>query len=641
MELKTDPDGILPIGIHVVLPCSYNALPYYYRTIDPIVDLISYTYIPVGSYPMSLLTLDRNFRYGLSTILEKEKLVRLQPNDLTDRYLGSFGRFKLLFDVLGQTKKSTGPRNENSILHNSSMGNFIPDESNVSVPWGTTTYGTALFPSFSYPQYEPSYYGPATSIKKMPVTSQYVPIFPTSLTVKPHRTEVILQDLYNKVNGGTYGGTVFYAGWYSYTNVTNFSWSGDPVNGFAITYDFRWNFSDLESNVESNPKWGWTFSNVILLNRFDNLSGFISDMAVDTVRTMYSPVKIACMLQTETTSRYFNSMPYPNYSPSVGQVDTYTNTEESPISIGFPSYTSASSYNLVIERIRRFSGYEAFKDLCHDYTPDFRGAAFFSASDAMNNLLGSVGTNFLQSIPKLSGILDVLPDITGILNSLATLENDPIKSLADLLKISSGAYLKTIFGTRSNYELVVKYVPSLLEVLNDLSSLSIGSKNIIAHGSYSFALPEPFLPSSVLRVKSKLVVSDIPSEPLRSILGLNSLGILPTPQRLWDLVPLSFVVNWITNFGSILNSIQNLVIGQLVTTEYGVHSYTVESPIPVDMMTRMGVYSNGTSDCIYKYYRRELSKLLPSPSISRLEFYKAPGIQSWMTPAALIVQRLL
>jgi hypothetical protein len=235
--------------------------------------------------------------------------------------------------------------------------------------------------------------------------------------------------------------------------------------------------------------------------------------------------------------------------------------------------------------------------------------------------------------------MNVLPDISEALNALANLKNDPVQSVDELLKVISGGYLQTIFGTRSNYELLVKYVPSFLEVLNDLSTTDRASA-LITHGSYTFTLPEPFLPSTVLRVFSKLVVSDIPSEPIRSILGLNSLGILPTPQRLWDLVPLSFVVNWLTNLGPLMSALQNVVIGQVMTIEYGVHSYTVSSPVPDSLIAAMGLKSTELVVPTYKWYQREVSPILPSPSLSRLEFYKAPGLPNWMTPAALLVQRL-
>jgi len=639
MELIMVDDGALPIAVYVKLPSKYNTSSYYYKTIDPIVDLLSYTYVPVGSYPMSLLTKDITARYGTRLTLEKDAPLRPKNNIFISEYLGSFGRFKFLFDVLNRTLKVRSPNHEHSVLHTSSSGIFMPLTSDDYVEMSTVNYSTVLFPVFSYPQFLPSYYGPALSIKKEITTSRYYPVYPVGQVVKPVSVEVYLNDIGNKVSSGGYGGTVLYSGWYSYTHVSNFVWAGNPLDGYDITYDFRWNFSNLLSNVISNPRYGWTFSNKISLLRLDNQNGSLSAMAQNTIRTIFTPVKLLCRLVTTTTSRYQNAAPYPNYSPVVGQVDTSSITSEEGLSIGFPSYTSASASVDVLKRQLSYSGYDGFKDLCINYKNDFRGAAFFSASSAIDNLLGSVGTNFLQSLPKLAGFMNVLPDISGALNALANLKNDPVQSVDELLKVISGGYLQTIFGTRSNYELLVKYVPSFLEVLNDLSTTDRASA-LITHGSYTFTLPEPFLPSTVLRVFSKLVVSDIPSEPIRSILGLNSLGILPTPQRLWDLVPLSFVVNWLTNLGPLMSALQNVVIGQVMTIEYGVHSYTVSSPVPDSLIAAMGLKSTELVAPTYKWYQREVSPILPSPSLSRLEFYKAPGLPNWMTPAALLVQRL-
>lgn len=100
---------------------------------------------------------------------------------------------------------------------------------------------------------------------------------------------------------------------------------------------------------------------------------------------------------------------------------------------------------------------------------------------------------------------------------------------------------------------------------------------------------------------------------------------------------MSFVVDWLTSLGPTFRAIENLTAIALMTPEYYVHSYTFEAPIGAEDLDAMGL--DKVNEPTYRFYAREISYTLPTPTGSKYAFLLPQRLPFWLTPIALLISR--
>lgn len=649
MELILPSGQSVLVGTTIKLPSSYyqQSYGYYFRDSDPITTLLTFAAFPVGVFSMAALAADPTPLKDSKIFLEREK-PKVPDHAFDDgRYLGISNSFSLLLDTLNSSSRiGTVPANEYETHHVQHVGEYLPqtldDWYDLS---GSTTKGLPLFPSYTYRQDLPSIYANPHSIMK---AANSYELAGWSLGIPAVKVLTVLQDIDNYVHGfGGYGGVVPYYGWYSYARVNEFSYEYS-MNRLEVSYDMTWHYDSNLGTVVSNPLWGWTHSNRITIfpysagpNSVATIAGTQSSldypMGIGDVRVIHSPFILRCILDSTVTAIYQSGSPYPHYTPAVGQHDQFTIDRYDFKAFSFPSTSSPSPIPLVLERIRRESTWYGFQAKLDEYLSDIRASAYFSTSDALDSLNISVQTNLLEPIAEIRDLLKIFPDLPRVFRLIRNARRGNLVTTAgDLLKLGSSEYLRFIFGTAPTLSVIGTDLPRLVEVLDVLSKLD-PSDHLVAYGTFSHQIPKDILGfDAELVSKSKVVLANYPSDPLRSILQLNSLGILPKGSNLWDLVPMSFVLDWFLNVGGLMSVIENSSVLSLMSINYIVHSYTVKHMLTDEEVEDMGL-TRFSAESHHRLFRREVSRVLPPLRASRFDYLVPTRQPPWLTALALVL----
>lgn len=87
----------------------------------------------------------------------------------------------------------------------------------------------------------------------------------------------------------------------------------------------------------------------------------------------------------------------------------------------------------------------------------------------------------------------------------------------------------------------------------------------------------------------------------RALKAITDVGLFPTSKNLWDLVPLSFVVDWFANVSGVLESIDRQAYEQYITILGSTYSFKDEYIVPVSL-TDLGFED---TSCVVHFYVRQ------------------------------------
>lgn len=207
-----------------------------------------------------------------------------------------------------------------------------------------------------------------------------------------------------------------------------------------------------------------------------------------------------------------------------------------------------------------------------------------------------------NSIALLKEIREVSDTVRLALNLL--------KGRVDLKKLSS-AYLQYKYGLRLT--------------INDIKSIGASMNNLARRGKTSYA----FSRSREEIFSTRTTIQSDSEPPMRDIftykvtyrpyeqsmckffqLWIDS-GLFPTLENVWDLVPLTFVVDWFTGINKHLNAID----ANTYWSTYDVvgATYSRKSIIPVDPRSIFLTEGTFIGDCTLSSYSRNVSHELHKP----------------------------
>jgi hypothetical protein len=258
---------------------------------------------------------------------------------------------------------------------------------------------------------------------------------------------------------------------------------------------------------------------------------------------------------------------------------------------------------------------------------------FFSTKNAIENGLSALEANHLENLLGLKEVLSLL---------------EPGIMLLDLIKGKNKFDIPNLLDLLSNTTLVLKF--GILPSISDAKELKTKITNLRRtftrnlggsfYGVAQIDVPEEIsnnFPGMKITAHSKVILSINNDSYLPYFLHLDQLGLLPTLSRTWDLIPLSFVVDWFLKVGNQLDVVDAYARMMLVDIEYCVHSISIDWT-PTDALQQEYGFDHVSegSKGLYRYYYRYTSPVAPVLTPSRLNLFGFGSLPDWQVVSSLL-----
>lgn len=276
-----------------------------------------------------------------------------------------------------------------------------------------------------------------------------------------------------------------------------------------------------------------------------------------------------------------------------------------------------------------------FRSFYEEYVYDLHASTFFSAKDAVDQHLAVLEANHLETLSEMKDLLSVVEGISSLMGLVRNLKRGKLPKfpnrrpkVREVLNLLTNAELLYRFGiapTVSDGQELADVVKSG-EFVNHFESV-YGEHTV--NGKFIFPFPAGTTPfdGAYLVSRSKVRVHVGQSTVVSLLLGANAVGVLPTLSRLWDLVPFSFVVDWVLNLGGRLENIDSQVLMLALDTKYFVNSFEVVVPISGIHLRTHGFESTGSETSseypTMRWYTRTVSSLPPRLRDARFDYSPA------------------
>jgi hypothetical protein len=293
------------------------------------------------------------------------------------------------------------------------------------------------------------------------------------------------------------------------------------------------------------------------------------------------------------------------------------------------------------------NGYRKFKSVVNSLGRDSMALSAIAAQDALDTGIASFGTNLIEPAAELGDLFGLM-GVAEVTEMLPRLRNIKGLSLLDkLLKVLSSATLVYSFG--------------IAPTLGDANKIAEGASafrhrwlsggnfaDVELRGKEAIVVPHEFcggFENLRLTARVKLVVSIPPDLLLQYALPLRALGLYPDLSTLWAVIPFSFLVDSLFDFGETLSRVDSTRHLLALDVKYSVLSHLYEWEFPDDVKDQYGVVDesnaiSGNAQAHYRHYVRQpingFPQHLPSALTESL-LYEKP-LPSWEVSSSLIYQ---
>jgi len=295
--------------------------------------------------------------------------------------------------------------------------------------------------------------------------------------------------------------------------------------------------------------------------------------------------------------------------------------------------------------------YESTKylyDRMEAFMPDIRPTCVLAYADALEKDLVINKTNLIQIAQGLDGLGEIFPgdqDLKDIFKVIASGDRSTIYNLTDKL---TSEVLRNSFAASPTQRFVdqiksADYVASYQKLMS-----LFAPRSRISYGVFKYTFTESETEMILPRSKGKTILQlethckasysmDL-SALLATLMVGDSVGALPTFSRIWEILPFSFVADWLFNTKKRIRVNELLSIGWFATQMHSnLYSYKL-SLLPVDGFDReCGLESK---DFKVTGYRRELSRLLPIYRNTRIDWLAVKSKPSLVVVGSLAFQLL-
>lgn len=207
-----------------------------------------------------------------------------------------------------------------------------------------------------------------------------------------------------------------------------------------------------------------------------------------------------------------------------------------------------------------------------------------------------------ELIPKLNK----LKSLKGVSGNFLGFQYGILPTISDIKDI------------RAAFERIKPYVDR-----NGFTVYTAGVTNTLEQGSVSYSLVQ----------RIKLAVSDEDDEFEALITRLESMGTWPTLENIWDLVPYSFVVDWLVDVGGFLDRVDT----RLRLLRLNIRYATMSRKTEVSGYFPGSPESHFVGTVNWVHYHRWVSDQCPVPPLSLQPSFQ--DFDHWLESGALIIQR--
>jgi hypothetical protein len=234
------------------------------------------------------------------------------------------------------------------------------------------------------------------------------------------------------------------------------------------------------------------------------------------------------------------------------------------------------------------------------------------AQDA-SELVNKIRINMIAFLRDLRHPTEMIPKLKN-LKSLKSIANDFLSVKYGILPTISD--VENIVGTFKRHG---PYVDS-----NGFDTYSASFRDELTQDGLSFTLEQHI----------KLAIGEEDSEFGALISRLDSMGTLPTFQNLWDLVPYSFVIDWLVDVGGFLERIDARLRLSRLNIAYATMSRKASI---IGTLASETVEHPFTGSIEWVHYHRWVSDQCPVPPLPLQSNIK--DFDHWLESSALLIQR--
>jgi hypothetical protein len=261
---------------------------------------------------------------------------------------------------------------------------------------------------------------------------------------------------------------------------------------------------------------------------------------------------------------------------------------------------------------------------------------FLSSKAAVDAAFASLETNFLETVSEYKALFSVV-DVLKLIRVGKTLGRFRGVSLVlGLLSLLTDAALTYSFGIAPTISDATKVSRRASRLMNMLYTSRYFGTQII-RGGYEMEFPEHLAGDFAgvkLYSRSKILARVPEDSVLPYIMPVRSLGLLPSLSSIWDLIPLSWAVDYAFGIGQGLETLDTQLLFLLFDVRWSLNSIEISWNFPETLQEELGfsVSSEGPHGLTagYKYFDRYVYSGMPVIAPTRLPmFWGGPSDLNW------------
>jgi hypothetical protein len=270
---------------------------------------------------------------------------------------------------------------------------------------------------------------------------------------------------------------------------------------------------------------------------------------------------------------------------------------------------------------------------CSMAMPDIYGSAYVAASSAIVDYDTFLRQNYLESISEIGELMSLYPDVKPLQDFLNLLPQGELLSGAlRLADFAADTYLLYKFGLINAQADIFEFARKYDKIADSLRE-KLRSTPRDLRGKFSYTFTDGPLKDFTLVVRSKVVIRFPRRSITMALLPTDVAGITPTPSRIWEMIPFSFVVDWFTNNSTRWKLGEGAVRAMTAVVFYTVHSYSLHFDGLDDNPFGLS-FAEGSA---HKYYVRLPSMYFPGvPRTTRYDWLAPTGGPPWKVAGSLL-----
>lgn len=281
----------------------------------------------------------------------------------------------------------------------------------------------------------------------------------------------------------------------------------------------------------------------------------------------------------------------------------------------------------------------AYQSLIAQVLPNCYAGNYISFNDAVDANFSRVKGDHIEFLMELKDILSPLDLVRAL---MAARRLAPSHILPALLKILASAKLcwsLAVAPTIADAEDTALKARSILKRFSERELFSIHESR--GKAQLVTLMYEPFSPLKIT-CRSKVSLRVLSDSYIPFLLGSRSIGLLPSLSSAWNLIPMSFVIDWFLPVGNVLDNLETTTLALLVEALPSVHSIQIDYDVTNLLASyNMEPVASSSPFVGYRFFERYTMDGVLTPCGTRLPWYGGTGVPDWGTALSLLYLKIL